>query len=146
MFNNVSLVGRLTEDPTTKESQLGKTYTSFCIAVDRRTKDKEADFFNCTLFGNSGVALNEYAQKGRMLAVSGKVQIDKYTNKDGVKMQAVKVIVDNWSLLDSRKEQDTQSNAIPNPRSAFILTILMIRLQMVRLTCCLLVQHCRLFA
>jgi len=53
-----------------------------------------------------------------MLAVSGKVQIDKYTNKDGVKMQAVKVIVDNWSLLDSRKEQDTQSNAIPNPRSA----------------------------
>ena len=57
------------------------------------------------MFGNSGVALNEYAQKGRLIAVSGKVQIDKYTNKDGVKMQAVKVIVDNWSLLDSRKEQ-----------------------------------------
>lgn len=105
MFNNVSLVGRLTDDPVTKESQLGKSYTSFCIAVDRRTKDKEADFFNCTLFGNSGVALNEYAQKGRMIAVSGKVQIDKYTNKEGVKTQSVKVIVDNWSLLDSRKEQ-----------------------------------------
>jgi single-stranded DNA-binding protein len=51
MFNNVSLVGRLTDDPVTKESQLGKSYTSFCIAVDRKTKDKEADFFNCTLFG-----------------------------------------------------------------------------------------------
>jgi single-strand DNA-binding protein len=114
MFNNVSLVGRLTDNPVTKESQLGKPYTTFCIAVDRKTKDKESDFFNCTMFGNSGVALAEYSQKGRLLAVSGKVQIDKYTNKDGVKMQAVKVIVDNWSLLDSRKEQD----AIPNPRPA----------------------------
>jgi len=110
MFNNVSLVGRLTDDPVTKESTLGKSYTSFCIAVDRRTKDKEADFFNCTLFGNSGVALNEYAQKGRLIAISGKIQIDKYTNKDGVKMQSIKVIVDNWSLLDSRKEQ---SEALP---------------------------------
>jgi single-strand DNA-binding protein len=112
MFNNVSLVGRLTDDPVTKESQLGKSYTSFCIAVDRKTKDKEADFFNCTLFGNSGVALNEYAQKGRLLAVSGKVQIDKYTNKDGVKMQAIKVIVDNWSLLDSRKEQNDTTQPV----------------------------------
>jgi single-strand DNA-binding protein len=119
MFNNVSLVGRLTDNPVTKESQLGKSYTSFCIAVDRKTKDKEADFFNCTLFGNSGVALNEYAQKGRLLAVSGKVQIDKYTNKDGVKMQAIKVIVDNWSLLDSRKEttetKQVQTDDIEDP-------------------------------
>lgn len=119
MFNNVSLVGRLTDNPVTKESQLGKSYTSFCIAVDRKTKDKEADFFNCTLFGNSGVALNEYAQKGRLLAVSGKVQIDKYTNKDGVKMQAIKIIVDNWSLLDSRKEttetKQVQTDDIEDP-------------------------------
>lgn len=119
MFNNVSLVGRLTDNPVTKESQLGKAYTTFCIAVDRRTKDKESDFFNCTMFGNSGVALAEYAQKGRLLAVSGKVQIDKYTNKDGVKMQAIKVVVDNWSLLDSRKEQDTP----PNPRPAGALQV-----------------------
>ena len=119
MFNNVSLVGRLTDNPVTKESQLGKAYTTFCIAVDRRTKDKESDFFNCTMFGNSGVALAEYAQKGRLLAVSGKVQIDKYTNKDGVKMQAIKVVVDNWSLLDSRKEQD----APPNPRPAGALQV-----------------------
>lgn len=118
MFNNVSLVGRLTDNPVTKESQLGKAYTSFCIAVDRKTKDKESDFFNCTMFGNSGVALAEYAQKGRLIAVSGKVQIDKYTNKDGVKMQAIKVIVDNWSLLDSRKEQDAQPSTPPNPRPA----------------------------
>jgi hypothetical protein len=62
-------------------------------------------------------ALGTYAQKGRLIAITGKIQLENYVNKDNVKQQTVKVLIDGWNLLDSRKEQDTQSPP-PNPRPA----------------------------
>jgi single-strand DNA-binding protein len=82
--------------------------------VDRKGREKETDFFSCTAFGQTGDALATYATKGRLVAITGKIQLDNYTDKDGVKKQSVKVLIDNWTLLDSRKEQESA----PNPRPA----------------------------
>lgn len=106
MLNHVTLIGRLVADPETRNTPNGKSVCNIRVAVDRKGREKETDFFNCTAFGQTGDALATYAQKGRLLAVVGKIQLDNYLNKDGVKQQAVKVLVDQWTLLDSRKEQD----------------------------------------
>jgi len=52
------------------------------------------------------------------VAIVGKIQLDNYTDKEGVKKQSIKIIVDQWTLLDSRKEQDDQTLPPPNPRPA----------------------------
>lgn len=114
MLNHVTLIGRLVADPETRNTPNGKSVCNIRIAVDRKGREKETDFFSCTAFGQAGDALATYATKGRLVAIIGKIQLDNYTDKDGVKRQSVKVLVDQWSLLDSRKEQDSP----PNPQPA----------------------------
>jgi single-strand DNA-binding protein len=121
MLNHVTLIGRLVADPEHKQSSNGKGLCSIRIAVDRKGREKETDFFSCTAFGQTADALSTYAQKGRLIAITGKIQIDNYTDKEGVKRQGLKVLIDQWTLLDSRKEQDGQT-APPNPRPAGSLT------------------------
>ena len=113
MLNHVTLIGRLVADPETKSTPNGKSVCNIRIAVDRKGREKETDFFSCTAFGQTGDALGTYATKGRLIAVVGKIQIDNYTDKEGIKRQGIKVLIDQWTLLDSRKEQD-----IPEPKPA----------------------------
>jgi single-strand DNA-binding protein len=102
MLNHVTLIGRLVADPETRNTLNGKSVCNIRIAVDRKGREKE-----------TGDALATYATKGRLVAIVGKIQLDNYTDKDGVKRQSVKVLVDQWSLLDSRKEQDSPANPQP---------------------------------
>jgi single-strand DNA-binding protein len=115
MINQCTIVGRLVADPESRQTPNGKSVCSIRVAVDRKGREKETDFFSCTAFGQQGDALAEYAQKGRLIGIVGKIQLDQYVNKEGVKQQSVKIIVDNWQLLDSRKESDA---APPNPKPA----------------------------
>jgi len=115
MINQCTIVGRLVADPESRQTPNGKSVTSIRVAVDRKGREKETDFFSCTAFGQQGDALAEYAQKGRLIGVVGKIQLDQYVNKEGVKQQSVKIIIDNWQLLDSRRETD---NNPPNPKPA----------------------------
>lgn len=115
MINQCTIVGRLVADPESRQTPNGKSVTSIRVAVDRKGREKETDFFSCTAFGQQGDALAEYAQKGRLIGIVGKIQLDQYVNKEGVKQQSVKIIIDNWQLLDSRRETDSNP---PNPKPA----------------------------
>lgn len=117
MINQCTIVGRLVADPESRQTPSGKSVCSIRVAVDRKGREKETDFFSCTAFGQQGDALTEYAQKGRLIGIVGKIQLDQYVNKEGVKQQSVKIMIDNWQLLDSRKEQDS----VPNPKPAGML-------------------------
>jgi single-strand DNA-binding protein len=114
MINQCTIVGRLVADPESRQTPSGKSLCNIRVAVDRKGREKETDFFSCTAFGQQGDALAEYAQKGRLIGIVGKIQLEQFVNKEGAKQQTVKIIVDNWQLLDSRKEQE----AIPNPKPA----------------------------
>lgn len=114
MINQCTIVGRLVADPESRQTPSGKSVCNIRVAVDRKGREKETDFFSCTAFGQQGDALAEYAQKGRLIGIVGKIQLEQFVNKEGAKQQTVKIIVDNWQLLDSRKEQES----IPNPKPA----------------------------
>jgi single-strand DNA-binding protein len=114
MINQCTIVGRLVADPESRQTPSGKSLCNIRVAVDRKGREKETDFFSCTAFGQQGDALAEYAQKGRLIGIVGKIQLEQFVNKEGAKQQTVKIIVDNWQLLDSRKEQES----IPNPKPA----------------------------
>ena len=114
MINQCTIVGRLVADPESRQTPSGKSLCNIRVAVDRKGREKETDFFSCTAFGQQGDALAEYAQKGRLIGIVGKIQLEQFVNKEGAKQQTVKIIVDNWQLLDSRKDQEV----IPNPKPA----------------------------
>lgn len=106
-MNKVILMGRLTRDPEVRYSQ-GPSQTAvarFSIAVDRRFKregEPEADFFNCTAFGKQAEFIERYLHKGIKIVLSGRVQNDNYTNKEGQMVYSVRVMVDEIEFAESK--------------------------------------------
>ena len=106
-MNKVILMGRLTRDPEVRYSQ-GASQTAvarFSVAVDRRFKregEPDADFFNCTAFGKQAEFVERYLHKGTKILLSGRVQNDNYTNKDGQMVYSVRVMVDEIEFAESK--------------------------------------------
>lgn len=106
-MNKVILMGRLTRDPEVRYSQ-GANQTAvarFSIAVDRRFKregEPDADFFNCTAFGRQAEFIERYLHKGTKIVLSGRIQNDNYTNKDGQMVYSVRVMVDEVEFAESK--------------------------------------------
>ena len=104
-MNKIILSGRLTKDPEVKTAQSGKAYTRVGIAVDRPfSKDKEVDFFNLVAFGKTAEFLGRWFSKGSKLLVEGRVQIEQYEDKEGLKRTSVDVIVNEVEFADSKKK------------------------------------------
>ena len=106
-MNKVIMMGRLTKDPEYRQTQDGKGLTRFSIAVDRKTKEKVTDFFNCTAFGKTAEFAETYLKKGTKIVLDGKVQNDSYTNKDGKKVTTTVIIVDELEFAESKEKEST---------------------------------------
>lgn len=103
-MNKVIFMGRLTKDPEVRYSQDGKAIANFSLAVDRFGKNDKADFFNCTAFGKQGEFVEKYLKKGTKVLLSGRIQNDSYTNRDGQKVYTTQVIVDEIEFAESKEK------------------------------------------
>ena len=106
-MNKIILMGRLTRDPEVRYSQGASqtTVARFSVAVDRRFKregEPDADFFNCTSFGKQAEFVERYLHKGTKVVLSGRVQNDNYTNKDGQMVYSVRIMVDEIEFAESK--------------------------------------------
>lgn len=111
-YNHIVLVGRLVADPELRQTQQGVSVTSFRIAVDRpRSKDgeRQTDFFGVSVWRQRAERAAEFLQKGRLVLISGRVQIREYTDRDNNKRTAVDVVADDFQMLDSRPTGDSSS-------------------------------------
>lgn len=113
MINNVVLVGRLTKDPDLKYTANGQAAASFTLAVNRSFKnangDREADFINCVIWRKSAETLANYARKGTMLGVTGRIQTRNYENQQGQRVYVTEVVVENFQLLESKNSNSSQN-------------------------------------
>ncbi len=127
-MNKIILMGRLTRDPEVRYSQ-GANQTAvarFSLAVDRRFKregDPDADFFNCTSFGKQAEFVEKYLRQGTKVVVTGRVQNDNYTNKEGQKVYSVQIIVEEIEFAESKNASagggaSYQAGSRPSPSQA----------------------------
>lgn len=115
MINNVVLVGRLTKDPDLKYTASGTAVSTFTLAVNRnftnQSGNREADFINCVIWRKSAETLANYAKKGTLLGVIGRIQTRSYENQQGQRVYVTEVVAENFQLLESRSASDQrQSN------------------------------------
>ena len=118
MLNNCTLMGRLVRDPELKHTGSGVPVAGFTIAVDRDFggKDggeKETDFVDIVAWRNTAEFVSKYFTKGRMAVVSGRLQMRKWTDKDGNKRTSAEVVADNVYFADSKKEQPDNGGYAP---------------------------------
>ena len=98
-MNRVSLVGRLTKDPNTFNSENGKVakfHVATKVGYDAEKKQDRIEFVPVTAFGLQE-AFMEYLKKGRMVSIDGRVSTDSY-DKDGTMIYTTSVKVHNGGL------------------------------------------------
>ena len=111
MLNHIVIMGRLTRDPELRRTGSGIAVASFTVAVDRDFGgrdggEKETDFIDCVAWRQTGEFVSKYFTKGRMIVVSGRLQIRSWTDKDGNKRRTAEVVADNCYFGDSKREAE----------------------------------------
>ena len=107
MINTAILMGRLTADPDSAQTQSGTAYCRFTVAVDRKFADKttgerQADFISCVAWGKTAEFVSKYFSKGKMIIVEGTLQNNNYTDSNGVKHYSYNVVADSVSFGESK--------------------------------------------
>jgi single-strand DNA-binding protein len=111
-MNQIVLMGRLTRDPELRHTQTGTAVSSFSLAVDRgfTSKDggeRQTDFIDIVAWRNTAEFVAKYFVKGQMAAVTGRLQIRDWTDKDGNKRRSAEVVADNVYFTDSKKSRES---------------------------------------
>lgn len=110
-MNKIILLGRLTKAPEVRytQGQNAMAIGKFSLAVNRKYKrenEPEADFFNCTSFGKQAEFVEKYLKKGSKVLISGRVQNDNYTNKEGQKVYSIQILVEEIEFAESKGSSD----------------------------------------
>ena len=104
-------IGRLTRDPDIRYSQSdGKAIARYTLAVDRRSKDQQADFISCVAFGKSAEFAEKYLKKGTKIAITGHIITGNYTDRDGRKVYTTDIAVDEHEFVESKKQEPANDN------------------------------------
>ena len=111
MLNHIVVMGRLVREPELRRTSSGVAVTSFTVAVDRdfggrEGGEKETDFIDCVAWRQTGEFVAKYFAKGRMAVVSGRLQIRKWTDKDGNNRRSAEIVADNVYFGDSKRDGD----------------------------------------
>lgn len=108
-LNRVILIGRLVRDPELRTTNTGKSVCEFSIAVDKRIKPQDpsqptADFFRVKAWDRTADFVSNYLSKGRLVAVDGRIETRKFTDKDGNNREVVEIVAENVQGLDRPRD------------------------------------------
>ena len=120
-MNKIIIKGRLVRDPELKTGGSGVEFCKFTVAVDRRKikdKEKETDFFDCTAFGNTGVAVSKFFTKGKEILVEGRME-SSTSEKDGQKRTYWGVVVDSFDFCGGKNDAPAAAPAQEAPSADF---------------------------
>lgn len=103
-------IGRLTAKPEIQYTPNTQTaVTHFTVAINRQSKEDGADFIRVTAFGRQAETICRYMDKGRQIAIDGRIQTGSYKDKDGKTVYTTDVIVGNAEFLGSASEKPKQT-------------------------------------
>jgi len=113
-INRVTLVGRLTKDIELKKTNSNASVCNFTVAIDRRFQSQQAngqnaDFINCIAWRQSADFLSQYAGKGTIVAVEGRIQTRSYDGQNG-KVYVTEVVADSVQIISNRNTKNTSAN------------------------------------
>ncbi len=119
-MNKVFLVGRLTKDPELKYLSDNTAVANFTIAINRifanQSGEKQADFINIVVWRKQAENVKKYVTKGSLVGIDGRIQTRNYENKEGTKVYVTEVIAENVQFLESRgqQQQNTEQDVSPH--------------------------------
>ena len=122
MINSICLVGRMTKDAELRHTPSNVAVATFTLAVNRNRKnengEREADFINCVIWRQQAENLANWAKKGALIGVTGRIQTRSYDNQQGQRVYVTEVVVESFQLLESRTAREGQGGNYNSPHQA----------------------------
>ena len=126
MTNTVLLVGNLGADPEARSTSGGTDITTISLGTSRPKRDsegktykdasgftaKDTEWHRITCFNGLGRTVAQYATKGMLVSVRGRIHNSKWTDREGVERYGYEIIADEVQFL-SRGRQNGSSNDQP---------------------------------
>ena len=114
MLNHINLMGRVCKDIELRRTGSGTPVASFTIACDRDFGEKETDFIEIVCWKNTAEFVSKHFTKGNLIAVSGRLQIRKWTDRDGNKRYNAEVVADNCYFCERKNNSNPAFDAAPD--------------------------------
>lgn len=116
-MNNVVLIGRLVREP--ELSYTPNTQTAVCrftLAVDRPRRNGEeqgADYPRIIVWGKQAETCDRYLEKGRQVAVHGRIETGSYKKQSGETVYTTDVVADRVEFLGGNPNNNPNGNSRP---------------------------------
>ncbi|WP_077534345.1 single-stranded DNA-binding protein [Massiliimalia massiliensis] len=113
MLNRITMTGRLTSDPELRKTNAGISVTGFSIANQRNFKNAagefDTDFFDVEAWRTTADFIVNHFSKGSMITVDGRLQTQKYQDKNGNNRTSIRIIADNVYFGDSKSKTEEKA-------------------------------------
>ena len=120
-MQKVIIIGHLARDPETRMSTKGSSICSFTVPVnDKRGQEEKTEWFKVKAFGKTAEFCANYLGKGRLVYVEGKLETQKYTDKNGQERTVTEILAETVQSLDrpnAKPQQAAYAASAPSERS-----------------------------
>ena len=106
--NNVQLIGNLGAKPEIKTLESGKKMAKFRIATNEKftnaqgEKVEKTDWFNVIAWNKTAELVEMFLDKGKQVAIAGKLSSRSYDDKDGNKRFITEIICNELVFLGAK--------------------------------------------
>ena len=109
-INSVTLVGRAGRDPDVRYFESGTVVANLTMAVNRRNRDDEPDWFNLEIWGKQAQVAADYVKKGSLIGITGAFKLDSWKDRNTGETRSKPVVrVDRLELLGSKRDSENSS-------------------------------------
>ena len=109
-INQVTLVGRAGRDPEVRYFESGTVVANLTMAVNRRNRDDEPDWFNLEIWGKQAQVAADYVKKGSLIGITGSFKLDSWKDRNtGEDRNKPVVRVDRLELLGSKRDSENSN-------------------------------------
>ena len=118
-MNKAMLIGNLGADPEVRYTQDGTAVANLRVATTERYKDRNGnrqertEWHRVVLFGKLAEIAGQYLTKGRKVFIEGRIETQKWQDKDGNDRYTTQVRASQLQMLDSKKGDAAPAAAAP---------------------------------
>jgi single-strand DNA-binding protein len=103
-MKQIIIAGGLTRDATLRRTQSGDPILGFSVGVSEG-RDKPSTYFDCSLFGRRGEALEQYLKKGAKVTVIGDFSTREHEGKTYLQIRVSEVSLQGGKRDDTPRDE-----------------------------------------
>lgn len=118
MLNQCNFIGNLGQDPDIRFTANQSAVANISLGCTHKYKDEQhTEWVRGVAFGKTAEIIGEYLKKGSKVYISGRMQTNKWQDKEGNDRYTTEIIINDMKMLDSkganqqstRPQQDSKS-------------------------------------